>query len=1529
MQNTLFGQILHSWDGAGINPNSKFRVLTIFINVIYDTNQNYYDSVKPTQFWGQASIEGVNNEAIPSYLLDFIDTTYNCGNLHGSMTRLYGESSFDSLQITGDFVVVNVKESSVLLNYNYFNYYTIGNTAIDIINQNGLQTLYHHDSIYDYDLLNNDTIFYIQFLIRNITSNYGGLSPGEGYGNQTVTKKIRIGNQLYSYRKSSMQCCGSGNIANEIGNVVYHELSHSLFGTNAFHTSGGNHYGSQEYMPFLTIQEGYGLMGQAGKSLSSCNGYERWRMHWKHPNAPDYITARNMDNTTYQISDIRKEDGNKSFLLRDFVTYGDAIRIKLPYKDSEDASNQYIWLENHKVGLNNKLDFFQYSNISDCRPQGKAGIYAYYQIGRDILSGAKYEVWFIHERDNLKIIPAEGYWNYSISIDTNNPYNMQCINWDDHTYYHYREEANPFCGYQDQEVQYHPMITDNMLALSQAYPMWRKKIGNNIIDSLAILGDNRDAFSVYSKINMGTNPSTCNAKTYYNYIYKSGTYDFTSQVNRNNQTTYLTGLSIEMIPQANNDFIVHIRWDDYDIVNDANWTGKIVLKEKANLTNGNNILLTQNLTLAEPFRNTESGVFAPTTTLTCENGSVFTLEPQSSVSLEQKSKIVLQSGSTFIISDLAEVVVGANCTFEIEPCATLIIQSSGKLIIDDSAIFTVHPDAIIQIDEINNILLPINANFSTENGLPFTSVVELLNVLGIAIDYSINHNILMCGQNVLLTKVLTIESGAELTIQNTVRCLKDVSIVIKPGGKLIVDGGTLTSNTCNGELWQGIEVQGNPLLSQDLNNTNQGILILQNEAIIENAECGVYVGKKDTILISINGGTIVPIPEGFEIPVIMSSGGGGIVSATNSSFINNKKAIDFQSYTYTNLLNNEIDNKSSFTNCSFIVNDNALFIVVNNQSQVSLRHVKGVRFNGCNFIDAQPKSSLDNYGIGIYSYNAGICLNDNRSLFNLIPYEATPCSFSGYGTAIQIKYSGTRPTRIYNTSFINNQTSINAVSAYALTMQMCDVHNTLYNHHFPSLYGLILNKCDNYSVENNIFYGNGTGILFLGEETNNNYIKNNTFHDMCVACYVDGVQGCDDDNIPHTGLKFLCNFFNNNDADIVISENNRICPRQGYFSNSWKYLGTGNKFGPTMSLMNINNLGSNFIGYYYDNSDVNQNPLYYYNYPTTFDKQGVNGNKCISSGYIGENYYYYYVYRIPLTELNDNFISLQNQYIGILNEYNNLYGDIPIRDVINQYGLPTTSGIVPQFDMYAELTDLKDSLTIICQNALQLLLTSEELDKSEYNTWLYRCETIDADYVLAESYLNEENIAQMNTILDDIPNKYPNCDLVEVAQYKICLNYSYQWENANTDSLIITQESIDSLELIASGSNRASLKAEAMLEKLGKDIIPRWEQDRCNWWVIASTPLENKNETFIKETKIGPKQEMILTPNPATDKLKVDNGQIHIKELYIYDVVGKEVKRFKGNNTKITVSVDDLCSGVYIVKALSENGIAIKKFVKK
>jgi len=58
---------------------------------------------------------------------------------------------------------------------------------------------------------------------------------------------------------------------------------------------------------------------------------------------------------------------------------------------------------------------------------------------------------------------------------------------------------------------------------------------------------------------------------------------------------------------------------------------------------------------------------------------------------------------------------------------------------------------------------------------------------------------------------ITIPNGINLSITSTVKCDHEASILIHPGGKLILDGGTLT-NACNGEMWQGITVMGDPNL---------------------------------------------------------------------------------------------------------------------------------------------------------------------------------------------------------------------------------------------------------------------------------------------------------------------------------------------------------------------------------------------------------------------------------------------------------------------------------------------------------------------------------------------------------------------------------------------------------------------------------------------------------------------------------------------------------------------------------------------
>ena len=112
----VFGQC-HSWDGKSIKPNEKLHYLNIFVNIIYDVHFGINDNFdNPNLFWPTITdpdSEGVNTAAIPTYLLDWMDTVYVPGQLHGTCTRLYGESSFDTLQITGDCVVVNIKESTI------------------------------------------------------------------------------------------------------------------------------------------------------------------------------------------------------------------------------------------------------------------------------------------------------------------------------------------------------------------------------------------------------------------------------------------------------------------------------------------------------------------------------------------------------------------------------------------------------------------------------------------------------------------------------------------------------------------------------------------------------------------------------------------------------------------------------------------------------------------------------------------------------------------------------------------------------------------------------------------------------------------------------------------------------------------------------------------------------------------------------------------------------------------------------------------------------------------------------------------------------------------------------------------------------------------------------------------------------------------------------------------------------------------------------------------------------------------------
>lgn len=74
-----------------------------------------------------------------------------------------------------------------------------------------------------------------------------------------------------------------------------------------------------------------------------------------------------------------------------------------------------------------------------------------------------------------------------------------------------------------------------------------------------------------------------------------------------------------------------------------------------------------------------------------------------------------------------------------------------------------------------------------------------------------------------------------------------------------------------------------------------------------------------------------------------------------------------------------------------------------------------------------------------------------------------------------------------------------------------------------------------------------------------------------------------------------------------------------------------------------------------------------------------------------------------------------------------------------------------------------------------------------------------------------------------------------------------------------------------------------------------------------------------------------IYPNPVTNMLTVTNSEnIIIKELTVYDVNGKIIKEQKSSFEKeITLNVENLSAGTYLLHIKTESGYTVKSFIKK
>ena len=392
------------------------------------------------------------------------------------------------------------------------------------------------------------------------------------------------------------------------------------------------------------------------------------------------------------------------------------------------------------------------------------------------------------------------------------------------------------------------------------------------------------------------------------------------------------------------------------------------------------------------------------------------------------------------------------------------------------------------------------------------------------------------GTNKVIENDIIIEDGAKLTITKgnssgiTLKMLPESKIIVKPGGKLILDGCTLDCY-CNNDMWQGIQVWGDNTKDQLSHNGHyyQGYLEMKNNATIKNAICAVDLRN----------------PNHWNST-------GGIIHASNCSFLNNAKAIHAINYNQTAPNGNILNYNAIFTKCTFTINE-AYRGTATFYKHVDLANVTGVRFHGCDFsIEVDDGGGggggpvrIDNVSYwteGIAAYNAGFTVDGIYSYYHngttQVDKKSTFKGFHAGAYSVIDGAGGPKTFTVKDCEFSNNDFGVFAIDPKYATV----LNSTFIVGHDDSRTcnaGIFFNSTRGFLIEENTFTkgdnaveGNNYGVIVKNSEAVNELYRN-TF----VGLYCGNIAVGKNIKYVHDyapGLTYCCNDNDGNEIDFYV-----------------------------------------------------------------------------------------------------------------------------------------------------------------------------------------------------------------------------------------------------------------------------------------------------------------------------------------------------------------------------------------------------------
>ena len=739
----------HIENGEIFTPKGDIRALIVFVSygAPYDS-QDVPGWPENSAFpeWATNSDSKVFYNSFSEFPTDFFSDTNRV-----SISNYYYQMSNGSFRLIADYypsrVVVNVSSLT--------KWEDIHKAVLDQISDDVNWGLYDNRTnwpcfIFDNSIsLPDSNIDYIIFCHR-FDNNWDtipdclSMTTSNGFNRPDVSD-YPVGNG-YRIDNSGFTFITGGE--NPIGTFV-HETGHSVY--KAPHYEGGNKVTGKYFYQSVA---GWGMM-HSSPNRSCAMGWERYILDWS-----PQISAGGIASDIASADDLAATNG--IFTIRDFITTGDAIRIRVP---AGDTTYQYLWLENHQCISTFDGSTHRGTFCGDSIEEYKCGLVAYVED----YSRAKDNYYNLFYNGNaIRWLSRNGDFDFGYYPTLIHP-NEYCLN---ETFAFYKQLANPIGGQNVNELIRHDFNNNGHIEYNDGSGNSPYVINNGTKnESVALIQVDSEPptaryytgtgmqFQKGDKVGIARNPCVKNNPTYDTINLILGDY-------------YLNGISFEILNQATDgSLMVKIRMDDVDIDQDVRWAAASIVLKDITTDSRPDVDVQPSVTVnidrsGTPNRHrnpdnpgqTSSTIedFITPTTFRCLENSYFKQEAYSTVNVINKSTLVLDSGSVYEVNDHAALNIEQSGTLVVRSGATLHVKGAGHVEVKNGAYICVENGANVILEDTLSALnlrpgchttLNIPVNGSLNCNCITTPNVNIASNGIIHDDYNGNR----CIQNIIYT----------------------------------------------------------------------------------------------------------------------------------------------------------------------------------------------------------------------------------------------------------------------------------------------------------------------------------------------------------------------------------------------------------------------------------------------------------------------------------------------------------------------------------------------------------------------------------------------------------------------------------------------------------------------------------------------------------------------------------------------------------------------------------------------------------